>query len=167
MCKLHVCEIAVKRPGERVVTQPSLVADTLKSRYAGGVDKETLDKLMELESPVSPDNEQKLWGFLETRAALLLKSYPTSLQVCPGHPSTGPHTTHFSATLTSYPTFHRSSHHSLLCHPHILPHLPPVLTPLTSLPPSRPTPPSTGPHTTHFSALNLSLIHISEPTRRA
>ena len=137
----------MKRSGERVVTQPSPVADTLKSKYAGAVDKETLDKLMELESPVSPDNEQKLWGFLETRAALLLKSYPTSLQVCPGHPSTGPHTAHFSATttgphtahfsptLTSYPTHHQSSHRSLLCHPDILPHPPPVLTPLTSLPP--------------------------------
>ena len=72
------------------VTQPSPVADTLKSRYTGEVGKETLDSLMELESPVSPNNEQKLWGFLETRAALLLKSYPTSIQVCPWeccHPS--------------------------------------------------------------------------------
>lgn len=54
--------------------------DTLKSRYQGEVSEETLNKLTELESPVSADNEEKVWTFLETRAALLLKAYPTSTQ---------------------------------------------------------------------------------------
>ncbi|KAK7103751.1 actin-histidine N-methyltransferase-like [Littorina saxatilis] len=58
----------------------SMDEDTLKSTYSGDVKKETLEKLMELENPVSPDNEGKLWAFLETRATLLLKAYPTTAQ---------------------------------------------------------------------------------------
>ncbi|KAL8567678.1 hypothetical protein ACOMHN_008986 [Nucella lapillus] len=54
--------------------------DTLKSRYVGEVSQETLDNLMELESHVSADNEEKVWSFLETRAALLLRAYPTTAQ---------------------------------------------------------------------------------------
>lgn len=34
-----------------------------------------------MEFPVSWDNEIKLWTFLETRAALLLKAYKTTSEV--------------------------------------------------------------------------------------
>ncbi|XP_076441686.1 actin-histidine N-methyltransferase-like [Babylonia areolata] len=54
--------------------------ETLMKKYTGDVSEETLNNLMELESPVSADNEEKVWGFLETRAALLLKAYPTSVK---------------------------------------------------------------------------------------
>lgn len=36
-----------------------------------------------VEFPVSWDNEIKLWTFLETRAALLLKAYKTTSEVAP------------------------------------------------------------------------------------
>jgi len=54
--------------------------ETLKARYTGDVSKDVLEQLMELESAVTADNEEKVWGFLETRAALLLRAYPTSVQ---------------------------------------------------------------------------------------
>lgn len=44
----------------------------------------TINKIVTLgsmEFPVSWDNEIKLWTFLETRAALLLKAYKTTSEV--------------------------------------------------------------------------------------
>ncbi|KAK7504177.1 hypothetical protein BaRGS_00004481 [Batillaria attramentaria] len=54
--------------------------DTLRSQFAEDADKEKLEGLKELETSVSKDNEEKVWAFLETRASLLLKSYPTTVQ---------------------------------------------------------------------------------------
>ncbi|PVD25870.1 hypothetical protein C0Q70_13534 [Pomacea canaliculata] len=50
--------------------------DTLRAEEK----KENHENLMELETPLSQDNEEKVWNFLETRAALLLKSYPSTVQ---------------------------------------------------------------------------------------
>ena len=58
-----------------------LFADTIKSKYSGDIEKDVLNNLSELETPVSPENEDKIWSFLETRASLLLRSNPTSAEV--------------------------------------------------------------------------------------
>lgn len=34
------------------------------------------------DQPVNADNETKAWAFLETRAQLLLRAYPTTTEVC-------------------------------------------------------------------------------------
>lgn len=58
-----------------------IITDELKEYLVG---EHAIDKIFTLgnaEFPVSWDNEIKLWTFLETRAALLLKTYKTTLEV--------------------------------------------------------------------------------------
>uniref|UniRef100_A0A4W3IW06 protein-histidine N-methyltransferase n=1 Tax=Callorhinchus milii TaxID=7868 RepID=A0A4W3IW06_CALMI len=58
-----------------------MTEDELKEHLVG---EHAIDKIFTLgnsEFPVSWDNEIKLWTFLETRAALLLKSYKTTSEV--------------------------------------------------------------------------------------
>ena len=38
-------------------------------------------KLRNFNQPVNADNETKAWNFLETRAQLLLRAYPTTIEV--------------------------------------------------------------------------------------
>ncbi|XP_041353715.1 actin-histidine N-methyltransferase-like isoform X2 [Gigantopelta aegis] len=52
--------------------------ELLKERFSGEMAAENLQKLKELEHPVSPENDQKVWNFIEMRASLILKSYPTT-----------------------------------------------------------------------------------------
>ena len=59
----------------------SCISDLLRERFSGEMVTENLEKLKELEHPVSPENEQKIWNFIEMRASLLLKSYPTTREV--------------------------------------------------------------------------------------
>lgn len=58
-----------------------LLAEELKDYLLG---EHAINKIFTLgntEFPVSWENEIKLWTFLETRAALLLKTYKTSSEV--------------------------------------------------------------------------------------
>lgn len=58
-----------------------IITDELKEYLVG---EHAIDKIFTLgnaEFPVSWDNEIKLWTFLETRAALLLKTYKTTSEV--------------------------------------------------------------------------------------
>lgn len=58
-----------------------MFAEELKDYLLGGHAINKIVTLGSMEFPVSWDNEIKLWTFLETRAALLLKAYKTSSEV--------------------------------------------------------------------------------------
>ena len=48
-------------------------------------DDDLIETLKNADAMVSKDNEMKAWSFLETRTALLLKAYPTTLEVSTRH----------------------------------------------------------------------------------
>ncbi|XP_067681659.1 actin-histidine N-methyltransferase-like [Haliotis asinina] len=54
--------------------------DPLKSRFGSAASQEDMEQLKDLDTPVTEENEQKVWTFLQTRAAILLKAYPTTLE---------------------------------------------------------------------------------------
>lgn len=60
-----------------------LVSEELKDYLLGDHAINKIFTLGNSEFPVSWENEIKLWTFLETRAALLLKTYKTTSEVCP------------------------------------------------------------------------------------
>lgn len=59
----------------------SLVSEELKDYLLGDGAVNKIFTLGNSEFPVSWENEIKMWTFLETRAALLLKTYKTTSQV--------------------------------------------------------------------------------------
>lgn len=59
----------------------SLISEELKDYLFGDRAINKIFTLGKSEFPVSWENEIKLWTFLETRAALLLKTYKTTSQV--------------------------------------------------------------------------------------
>lgn len=59
----------------------SLISEELKDYLLGDRAINKIFTLGNSEFPVSWDNEIKLWTFLETRAALLLKTYKTTSEV--------------------------------------------------------------------------------------
>ncbi|KAK6183292.1 hypothetical protein SNE40_010798 [Patella caerulea] len=52
--------------------------DLLKEKFGNDVTMETLDQLKNMDVVITDENEKKVWSFIETRAALLLKTYPTT-----------------------------------------------------------------------------------------
>ena len=60
------------------------LTDTLRSRFCGdsAPGPEDLEALKDEEKVVHSENEEKVWSFLQTRASLLLKAYPCTLEVC-------------------------------------------------------------------------------------
>ncbi|XP_005090792.1 actin-histidine N-methyltransferase [Aplysia californica] len=60
----------------------SMDEDTLKSNYSGETapGPEELEALKDENQQVNSDNEDKVWSFLQTRASLLLRAYPCSLE---------------------------------------------------------------------------------------
>lgn len=59
----------------------SWITEELKDYLLGDHAINKIFTLGNSEFPVSWENEIKLWTFLETRAALLLKTYKTTLEV--------------------------------------------------------------------------------------
>lgn len=59
----------------------SLISEELKDYLLGDRAINKIFTLGNSEFPVSWENEIKLWTFLETRAALLLKTYKTTSEV--------------------------------------------------------------------------------------
>lgn len=59
-----------------------LFSETLKGKFSEANAAEIREELGDLDKIISKEVEAKVWGFLETRAALLLKAYETSSQVC-------------------------------------------------------------------------------------
>lgn len=59
-----------------------LISEELKDYLLGDHAINKIFTLGNSEFPVSWENEIKLWTFLETRAALLLKTYKTTSEVC-------------------------------------------------------------------------------------
>ncbi|ESO94275.1 hypothetical protein LOTGIDRAFT_118649, partial [Lottia gigantea] len=52
----------------------------LREQFGGNVTMEMLENLKDEEKPICAENENKVWSFLQTRASLLLKTYPNTVQ---------------------------------------------------------------------------------------
>lgn len=65
-----------------MVRKASYIPETLKGKFAESTAAVIREELGDLDKVVSKELETKVWGFLETRAALLLKAYETSVEVC-------------------------------------------------------------------------------------
>jgi NAD(P)H-nitrite reductase large subunit len=57
-------------------------ADMLLVHLMGEGAEQRRQMLGDFDQPVNADNEAKAWAFLETRAQLLLRAYPTTAEVC-------------------------------------------------------------------------------------
>ena len=57
-----------------------MFSDHLKS-YSDGSAADVKQQLGELDKVISADVDSKMWSYMETRAALLLKAYETSIEV--------------------------------------------------------------------------------------
>ena len=58
-----------------------VLLENLKELNSKEISEEDADKLGDIDVPVSKENEEKVWAFLQTRAALLLRAYETSEEV--------------------------------------------------------------------------------------
>jgi Rubisco LSMT substrate-binding len=58
-----------------------IIADTLLVHLMGEGAEQRRQMLGDFDQPVSAENETKAWAFLETRAQLLLRAYPTTIEV--------------------------------------------------------------------------------------
>lgn len=65
-----------------IITNAAFVLlENLKELNSKEISEEDADKLGDIDVPVSKENEEKVWAFLQTRAALLLRAYETSEEV--------------------------------------------------------------------------------------
>lgn len=82
-CQWH-CSCLVTSQMALTSLLPLPISALLKDKYGGDMapGPEEVEKLKDEEQMVSETNEESVWSFLHTRASLLLKAYPSSIEVC-------------------------------------------------------------------------------------
>lgn len=59
----------------------NLIVDEISCYDCENMSEEDLEKMGDVNTPINVENEEKLWKFLETRLALLLRAYDTTAEV--------------------------------------------------------------------------------------
>lgn len=59
----------------------AILSENLKELNSKELSEADADRLGDIDVPVSEENEEKAWAFLQTRTALLLRAYETSEEV--------------------------------------------------------------------------------------